>query len=125
MFASGNRMTVPVRHSLVLGEDGLSERLYIPSRNNWTAPPTHRLDVSVNFRKKKDRGERIWNVGVYNLYAARNPDYLQPRVNSRHSLPNDPETTVLDYENIPEGRIYVMMNTILTVIPSFSYTRTF
>ncbi len=125
MFASGNRMTVPVRHSLVLGEDGLSERLYIPSRNNWTAPPTHRLDVSVNFRKKKDRGERIWNVGVYNLYAARNPDYLQPRVNSRHSLPNDPETTVLDYENIPEGRIYVMMSTILTVIPSFSYTRTF
>lgn len=126
LFASGNRMTVPTRHMLSLGEEGFSERLYIPSRNNWTAPPTHRLDVSVNFRKKKPRGERIWNVGVYNLYAARNPDYLQARKNGWHVDPNDPaQAKVLDYDNIPEGRIYVMMNSILTVIPSFSYTRTF
>lgn len=127
-FASGNRMTLPTRHSLALGEDGLQEELYIPSRNNWTAPPTHRLDVGVNFRKKKARGERVWNIGVYNLYGARNPDYLEYFQNMARSV-CDPEfkecRSKLDQEQIPEGRIYVVKHSLLTILPSFSYTRSF
>lgn len=122
-FASGNRMTIPTRHTIVMGENGPQERLYIPSRNNWTAPPSHRLDVSVNFRKKKPRGERVWSIGFYNLYGARNPDYLVALTNNKHRT-ND-GVDYLDYDQIPEGRIYLNKVTALVFLPSFSYTRSF
>ena len=126
-FASGDRMTLPTRHSFTMGEDGLQEQLYIPSRNNWTVPPTHRLDVSVNFRKKKARGERVWNVGVYNVYAARNPDFMLYDENRRwtRTLPDGTTQTGLDQEEIPEGRIYAIKRSVFSVLPSVSYTRTF
>jgi hypothetical protein len=126
-FASGDRMTLPTRHSFTMGEDGLQEQLYIPSRNNWTVPPTHRLDVSVNFRKKKARGERVWNVGVYNVYAARNPDFMIYNENRRwtRTLPDGTTQSSLDQEEIPEGRIYAIKRSVFSVLPSVSYTRTF
>ena len=123
LFASGNRMTIPTRRTLVLVEDEVYQEFYYPSRNNWTAPPTHRLDVSVNFRKKKTRGERIWSIGVYNLYAARNPDFLMARSNYKHTTSEGIE--YLDYDNIPEGRVFVEKRSALVFIPSFSYTRSF
>ena len=125
-FASGNRLTLPTRHTFVLGEDGPVEQLYVPSRNNGMAPPTHRLDVSINFRKKKTRGERIWNIGIYNLYGARNPDLVAYDQNRKHYIIEESKTwETIDYDNIPEGRIYMIKRSFLTVIPSFSYTRTF
>jgi len=126
-FATGDRMTLPTRHSFAMGENGLQEQLYIPSRNNWTVPPTHRLDVSVNFRKKKARGERVWNVGIYNLYAARNPDFMYYDENRRwtRTLPDGTTQSSLDQEEIPEGRIYAIKRSVFSVLPSVSYTRTF
>ena len=125
-FATGNRMTLPTRHSIVLSEESGTEEkpypeefLYAPSRNNYVLPPTHRLDVSVNFRKKKTRGERIWNVGIYNVYAARNPDMAIAMANWRESADR------VHIPGYPAGRIYVEITSFLTVIPSFSYTRTF
>lgn len=120
-------MTLPTRHSFAMGENGLQEQLYIPSRNNWTVPPTHRLDVSVNFRKKKARGERVWNVGVYNVYAARNPDFMIYNENRRwtRTLPDGTTQSSLDQEEIPEGRIYAIKRSVFSVLPSVSYTRTF
>ena len=125
-FATGNRMTLPTRHSIVLSEESGTEGkpypeefLYAPSRNNYVLPPTHRLDVSVNFRKKKTRGERIWNVGIYNVYAARNPDMAIAMANWRESADR------VHIPGYPAGRIYVEITSFLTVIPSFSYTRTF
>lgn len=127
-FATGNRMTLPTRHSIIRSEEAfrdgtmqesVEEFLYAPSRNNYVLPPTHRLDVSVNFRKKKTRGERVWNVGLYNVYAARNPDMATAGANWRESMDR------VHIPGHPEGRIYVETTSFLTVIPSFSYTRTF
>ncbi len=41
--------------------------------NNYRLPAIHRLDVSVNFVKKKGKYyERIWTLGLYNAYGRRN-----------------------------------------------------
>ena len=122
-FATGDRMSVPTHHSFTIGEDGLHDQLYIPSRNNWTVPSTHRLDVSVNFRKKLARGERVWNVGIYNLYAARNPDFMSYGENRYLGVRDDEPQ--YDYNQIPEGKIYVLKSSVFSVLPSVSYTRTF
>ena len=123
-FATGDRMTVPTHHSFSLGEDGLDKQLYVPSRNNWTVPPTHRLDVSVNFRKKLTRGERVWNVGVYNLYAAKNPDLMGSGENRYFYTSFDGERHML-HDEIPENVIYAIKYSVFSFLPSVSYTRTF
>jgi len=42
-------------------------------KNNFRMKPYHRLDLGVEFRKKKKWGESIWEVSVYNAYNRLNP----------------------------------------------------
>ncbi len=46
---------------------------YIESRNNFCMPAYHRLDGSINFKKEKKWGQRIWNISIYNIYNRQNP----------------------------------------------------
>ncbi len=46
---------------------------HIESRNNFRLPAYHRLDASVNFKKEKKWGQRIWNISIYNIYNRQNP----------------------------------------------------
>jgi hypothetical protein len=39
-------------------------------------PAFHRLDVGFNFKKELRRGERVWSLGVINLYGRQNPFLL-------------------------------------------------
>ena len=54
-------------------ETNVFELPYISSRNNYKLPATHRLDVGINFHKKKKHGVRTWNVSLYNAYNHMNP----------------------------------------------------
>jgi hypothetical protein len=45
-------------------------------RNGYTMPAFHRMDVGVNFKKENRWGERIWSVGVMNVYGRQNPFFL-------------------------------------------------
>jgi hypothetical protein len=46
---------------------------HFADRNNYRLPPIHRLDVAMNFVRKRGRHfERTWTLGVYNAYAAKN-----------------------------------------------------
>jgi len=46
--------------------------------NNYRLPAIHRLDIGLNFTKRKGkRMERIWSVGVFNLYGRRNVMYVE------------------------------------------------
>ena len=45
-------------------------------RNNFQLEPYHRLDVGFSFNKQKKRGERVWRLGVYNLYNRQNTSYI-------------------------------------------------
>lgn len=52
-FLSGNCMTIPSRGSALITPSGDDVAVdYVSGRNNYRLPPTHHLDVSVNFRKQ-------------------------------------------------------------------------
>lgn len=46
---------------------------HISGRNNYRFNPSHRMDLGINFHKKKKHGTRTWNISVYNVYNNMNP----------------------------------------------------
>ncbi len=132
IFSTGNAITLPtLGYDLIQENYNLSQedrfvpdlqrdRLYFsnnsPSmaqvflhtrRNSYRMPAYHRLDVSVQFKKQKKRGERIWNLGLYNAYARLNPLYVYygfDRASQTYKL--------YQYSLFP-------------ILPSLSYTRVF
>lgn len=106
-FMSGNCMTIPTRSTALITPSGKDISIdYVSGRNNYRLPPTHHLDVSVNFHKKRRHGERIWNFGIYNLYCAQNPSWC-----------------VYDaFEKEGEWKPAISKRSFLTFLPSFSYT---
>ncbi len=48
----------------------------VEKRNNYRMADYHRLDLGVNFHKKKKHGERTWSFGIYNAYFRQNPFFL-------------------------------------------------
>lgn len=114
-FSSGNMITASWRSTLLVDPDGkMDESAYISGRNNYRLPPSHRLDISADFRKKKKHGERIWSFGIYNLYGAMNPDWVV----------NDTEITI-DEHGEASLIHYLSKRSFLTFIPSVSYTYVF
>lgn len=76
------------------------------ARGSYTTEAYHRLDFGAQFIKKKTHGERIWELGVYNIYNRLNPFFY---------FPKDVNTT--------DRRLYKAV--IFPVIPSITYTRKF
>jgi hypothetical protein len=81
MFGSGNPVTLPEEKYYApsiswvkTSQVGYSES--VGSLNNYRMPSFHRLDLGVNFSKKKKRGERTWSFGVINAYGRQNPFLL-------------------------------------------------
>ena len=48
-------------------------KLYENGRNGFRMQAYHRLDLGINFTKKKKWGERTWSISVYNAYNRLNP----------------------------------------------------
>ena len=118
---SGYYITVPTRQTIIIPPDGSDycEVDYVTSRNNWKTPPSHHLDLSFNIHKKLRHGERTWNISIYNIYNAHNPNWctFDPRSTTvLRTMPDGTEAEV--HEEIPS----VSVRTFLTVLPSFSYT---
>ncbi len=85
VFGTGAAITLPYDKYLALGDykgfSGGGHGGYEPyltyidnvqERNNYRTPNYHRLDLGVNFHKKKKWGERTWSVGLYNAYFRQN-----------------------------------------------------
>ena len=78
-FASGFALTLPtVTFSEVVSDEEYvgyndRQRTVYGSRNGQRSRATHRLDLSISFRKEKRWGERTWEFGLYNAYSRRNP----------------------------------------------------
>ena len=106
-FASGGAMTLPTRSFSVMDYDGdVINVPYVETRSNYRLPADHRLDLSVNFTKQKHRGERTWNVGVYNVYARKNPN-------------------IVDIDIERNVAVRIRKYSFLICIPSISYTYRF
>jgi hypothetical protein len=79
------------------------------SRNNYRIPPAHRLDISLNYyRKKSGKGRQgIWNFTVFNVYNQPTPYFIYPGFSDK------------------KGRYVITQLSLLPVLPSFSYTYKF
>lgn len=114
-FASGGVTTLPERETAIVMPDGSVHIVTNSShRNNYRLPPSHRLNVGVNFRKTRKRGERVWNVGFYNIYNQMNPNLVMYKA----------KYTSADGEPFVR-KDQLKKTTFLPVIPSFSYTFNF
>lgn len=114
-FASGAWYTLPTRYVLSADPERYMRDLCVTERNNYRLPPVHHLDLGVNFRKPKTRGERIWSVGIYNVYGARNPLLLNIGINS----------TQYDNPDVPDGAIIITRRSFFMFLPSVNFTRKF
>ncbi len=46
------------------------------SRNGYRMNPYHRLDIGINFVKKREKYTRTWSMGAYNSYVNNNPFFV-------------------------------------------------
>ncbi len=123
-FATGGTTTVPVREMAVLIPDRsdseymynyLPSAQYVDHRNNFRIPPSHRLNLGVNYHKKKRHGESVWNLSVYNAYNQMNPNFVFMDYGADYDKDGNYIGTSLKMSKI----------TILPILPSLSYTFNF
>jgi hypothetical protein len=108
VFSTGNACTLGLQNysSGQVPDDNEPQNItYIESRNNYRFAPYHRLDVGVNFHKKKKYGERTWNISFYNVYNRKNPFIVLPDTNN--------------------GKQVLKQISIFPIIPSVSYSYKF
>lgn len=116
VYGTGNALTLPIATFSLpnirpqvssVANQFLSNRQYndYGSRNSFRAEPYHRLDLAVQFSKKKKRHERTWEAGLYNAYNRRNPFFYQ-------AIP-DPD--------VKSTRTILQRISLIPVIPSISY----
>ncbi len=116
-YATGGTMTIPERQTVVLFPDGnQEEKEYSPTRNNYRLPPSHRLNLSLNYTRKKRNGEALWSLGVYNAYNNMNPNFVFTDFSEEFDQYSG-ETTA--------RKVELTKITILPIIPSISYTYKF
>lgn len=120
-FYTGGTTTVAEEQTLIIRPDDNSlgkwtdpNSGYIDHRNNYRMPSSHRLNLGVNFYKKKKRGMGIWNISIYNVYNAMNPTFMY-RTTKWTETP----------DNEGEDKTIFKKVTILPFIPSVSYTYKF
>ncbi len=44
-------------------------------RNSFRGRSYHRLDIGLNYTKKKKKGDAVWSFSIYNVYNRKNPSY--------------------------------------------------
>ena len=68
---------------------------HTPQRNNYRYRSYNRLDVGIDFTKKKKYWERTWSFGAYNAYSRKNPFFLTLDTDYDYVDGQVKETTVL------------------------------
>ena len=74
------------------------------SMNNIRMPAYHRLDIAIQFHKKKKKYERVFEVGIYNAYNRKNPFFYQKE---------------FDHKN---KTVKLVQVTLFPIIPSVSWS---
>ena len=115
-FATGGTTTVPVRLVNVMKPDGyIMYAQYVDHRNNFRIPPSHRLNVGFSHYGKRRHGESVWNLSVYNVYNQMNPNFVFTDYGADYDKDGNYIGTSLKLKKI----------TILPIMPSLSWTRSF
>ncbi len=113
VYATGNAITIPKYYLIlephILGEGYSRQHKVVQygKRNAFRTIPYHRLNMSIQFHKKKKKGrERTWEISVYNVYGHINPFIYIPNEDTKTNK------NKLSYFGLP-------------IIPSFSYNLKF
>lgn len=119
VFATGNTATLGLHTNLgpmppQAGTYGnyMMHNTYISSRNNYRFNNYHRMDLGVNFHKKKKRGTRTWNISVYNMYNQFNPFMVYESSQGSYDVNSG------SYES----KSVLKQVTLFPIIPSVSYS---
>ena len=125
VFATGNTGTLALQHyaSGTIPETNnyrfddtpayiTGELNHISGRNNYRFNPYHRMDIGMNFHKKKKYGTRTWNLSFYNAYNNNNPFLVYPK----EVYEWNPVT------NQPIVKKSLVQISVFPVIPSLSYS---
>lgn len=77
-FATGGVTTIPQRQTVILCPDGneLQQIDVTYDRGNYRLQPSHLLNISFNWHRKKSKGLATWTASIYNAYNQMNPDMV-------------------------------------------------
>ncbi len=83
VYGTGNAITLPLyRYNSPIVASPISGDYYtdnietVGERNSFRMDAYHRLDLNIEFYKKKRRYERWWVIGAYNVYNRKNPYFI-------------------------------------------------
>ena len=115
VFGTGNSLTLPTNSYRLPRPGGGINDTYLEEfnvastgeRNAYRMPVYHRMDVNLEWTKKKKHHTRTWSLGVYNLYNRANPFAILP--GNRYN----PTTNKNDR--------YYRQLALFPIIPSISY----
>jgi len=121
VYNTGNAVTLPqYQYGAPIPGPGENTNVIIVQdggeKNSFRMSPTHRLDWSISFTKKKKKYERTWIISFYNTYYRKNPFYLD-----LESVPVFSETPDEFGENFSGVTNVVREKSLIPIIPSFSY----
>ena len=124
VLATGNNYTLPnlqrlenpgsfpIASQSFFGSGLVPTEDFTTQRNNFRGETSHRLDLGVQFHKKKKKNrERIWGLSVYNSYARRNPFIYT--IEEGDPVGEEPNRTVAKE---------LKRVSVLVLIPSINYT---
>lgn len=92
VYGTGNAITIPVSTYLVdhhVPGSNVNANPYPISvedfgeKNAFRMAPYHRMDIGVQFTKKRAKYERTWEFSIYNLYNRMNPYYYYTEYDSK------------------------------------------
>lgn len=102
VYQTGYPITLP--EAAYKGSDGFT-KLYYSGRNNARISDFHRLDIGAtyNYKTKKRQRDAAWNLGIYNVYNRKNPNYLE----------------IAGFYN--SNQLTIKQQSLLPILPYFSY----
>jgi len=117
VFFTGGTTTIPTRQTAVIMPDGEVHYVdYVPSKNNYRLPGSHRLSIGANLHRKRRHGESIWNFSIYNVYNAMNPNLVYSEMDYTGEDDGNGGTTFTG------DKLRIMKITLLPIMPSINYT---
>lgn len=126
VLSTGNNYTLPNLQRLTMDNgfrirdlnsflNNYNTEEFATARNNFRGETSHRLDLGVQFHKKKKKNrERIWGFSLYNTYARQNPFIYT--IDDNFEDFND-----MDSSNDVRQKELVRIS-VLLLIPSVNYT---
>ncbi|MFA9388492.1 MAG: carboxypeptidase-like regulatory domain-containing protein [Prolixibacteraceae bacterium] len=109
---------IPATNSIIrYSSDPLLE---YDGRNNYRMPSYQRLDLGVNFHKKKKHGNRTWSISAYNCYNRQNPFIIT--YGTKEIIEDDLSTPGID-ESVKAT--ILKQYSLFPIIPSISYSLKF